>query len=61
MIWNGETKYTFWQTTNKRARDIGWRVDYVVVPNEFCCTTLRTQQHIKGSDHCPIISVNYML
>ena len=56
----GNTKYTFWQSANKRARGIGWRVDYIIKPHGFCNSTLQTQQHIKGSDHCPLMSVSYM-
>ena len=55
----GKTKYTFWQTANKRVRDIGWRVDYIITPDEFYNFTLQTQQGIRGSDHCPLMAVSY--
>lgn len=52
-----EGAYTYWEPwRERRARNIGWRIDYVMVDAE---TDRRVadafiEQDIMGSDHCPV-------
>ena len=49
--------YTWWSNfANSRAKDIGWRLDYFVVNNEFLkrVVTSEIMPEVMGSDHCPI-------
>lgn len=52
-----QVAYSYWdQRTRARARDIGWRLDYLLVSSDIAesivaadvCTT------VLGSDHCPV-------
>jgi exodeoxyribonuclease-3 len=49
--------YTFWDPwRDRRARNIGWRIDYVFVSGDLL-PRLRaafTEPTIMGSDHCPV-------
>lgn len=50
--------YTYWTYIgNARARNVGWRLDYFVLPTtlekHLCDSAIRSQIH--GSDHCPIV------
>lgn len=50
-----DNKYTYWSNFhNARARNIGWRIDYVLTDkiNVKRCTIL---DKVMGSDHAPII------
>ena len=50
-------QYTWWnQRSNSRARNVGWRIDYFFVNEEFRenVETASIHQEIMGSDHCPI-------
>ena len=52
-----EAKYSWWsQVTNARARNIGWRLDYVFVsPNLLpCVADADIHPDVLGSDHCPV-------
>lgn len=49
--------YTWWSYRFKaRDKDIGWRIDYHCVNNNFSDKVLKSQIHknIMGSDHCPL-------
>lgn len=53
-----EHAYTFWTfMANARSKDIGWRLDYFVIPtsleSSLCNSIIR--KDVMGSDHCPII------
>ena len=39
-----------------RKRDIGWRIDYIVVNEELKdkVTSCSIKSEIEGSDHCPV-------
>lgn len=49
--------YTWWTyRANARAKNLGWRIDYILVANPLA-TKLKSAQiysHIEGSDHCPV-------
>lgn len=50
-------KYTWWSPwAGARARDIGWRLDYIFVSPHFQETIAAAEIHtdVLGSDHCPI-------
>jgi exodeoxyribonuclease III len=50
-------KYTFWSPMNNaRARDIGWRLDHVVMNKEAITPRIKCEilDDFIGSDHCPI-------
>jgi exodeoxyribonuclease-3 len=49
--------YTYWTfMNNARARNIGWRIDYFVVNEEFKKKVKKSEifSKVMGSDHCPI-------
>ncbi|MHA2306882.1 MAG: exodeoxyribonuclease III, partial [Candidatus Hodarchaeales archaeon] len=50
-------KYTWWTyRSNARARNIGWRIDYFVINQNFQ-KNLKSAfilQDVMGSDHCPV-------
>ena len=49
--------YTWWSyMRNCREKDIGWRIDYFIVNNEFVNNVRNTiiYKDVLGSDHCPI-------
>jgi exodeoxyribonuclease-3 len=49
--------YTYWDTfTHARERNVGWRIDYFFVANEFLKNIKKAEIHaeVYGSDHCPI-------
>ncbi|RKY81328.1 exodeoxyribonuclease III [candidate division KSB1 bacterium] len=49
--------YTWWSYRfNARAKDIGWRIDYICVNNGFQEGIIRPDIHkdVMGSDHCPV-------
>lgn len=50
-------QYSWWnQRANSRARNVGWRIDYFFVNNEFRdnVKSAAIHQDVMGSDHCPI-------
>jgi exodeoxyribonuclease III len=52
-----EAKYSWWsQVTNARARNIGWRLDYVLVSQNLLPYVVDADIHpdVPGSDHCPV-------
>lgn len=50
-------QYSWWnQRAGARQRNVGWRIDYCFVNSEFLPKVKNAfiQQHIMGSDHCPV-------
>lgn len=53
----GEAKYSWWSyRMDARGRNIGWRIDYFLVSNNFADRIASTDilNNIFGSDHCPV-------
>ena len=54
---NTKDAYTYWDMkTRARDRNVGWRLDYFFVANEFMKQVKKAEIHpdIYGSDHCPL-------
>ncbi|MBL7841688.1 MAG: exodeoxyribonuclease III [Cyclobacteriaceae bacterium] len=52
-----EVKYTYWNNLfNSRARNVGWRIDYFLVPENMVSKVKKADIYTEymGSDHCPI-------
>ena len=50
-------KYTWWSYMRRaRENNVGWRIDYFIVNNEFVDKVEKTMiyDQVMGSDHCPI-------
>ena len=57
MFTKGNGHYTWWSHfANARARNIGWRIDYLFVSKNLAPKIKKALIHkdILGSDHCPI-------
>jgi exodeoxyribonuclease-3 len=53
----GNGYYTWWSHfANSRARNVGWRIDYVLVSEKLCKAVKSAEIHpdVMGSDHCPV-------
>lgn len=53
----GNGHYTWWSNfSNARARNVGWRIDYVLVSSALRGAVKSADIHpdIMGSDHCPV-------
>lgn len=53
----GKGHYTWWtHFANARARNIGWRLDYIFVSKQLGkhLKSARIHTEVQGSDHCPI-------
>jgi exodeoxyribonuclease-3 len=53
----GNGYYTWWSHfANSRARNVGWRIDYVLVSKSLSARVKDAQIHpdVMGSDHCPV-------
>jgi len=53
----GSGHYTWWSHfANSRARNVGWRIDYLLVSRSLKSKVKAAEIHtqIMGSDHCPI-------
>jgi exodeoxyribonuclease III len=53
----GAGHYTWWSAfSNARARNVGWRIDYVLVSAQLRSAVKSADIHadVMGSDHCPI-------
>jgi exodeoxyribonuclease-3 len=53
----GNGHYSWWSHfANSRARNIGWRIDYVLVSQSLAPKVVAAEIHQKvlGSDHCPV-------
>lgn len=49
--------YSWWNVmTRSRDRNVGWRIDYVMVSKELLpsITTAEVHMDVLGSDHCPV-------
>jgi exodeoxyribonuclease-3 len=52
-----EQKYSWWsQVTNARERNVGWRLDYILVSRNLLPHVVDADIHcdVMGSDHCPV-------
>lgn len=57
MFTQGNGHYSWWtHWANARARNVGWRIDYVMVSNVLKNHVKGAQIHanVMGSDHCPV-------
>jgi exodeoxyribonuclease-3 len=53
----GNGHYTWWSVfSNARARNVGWRIDYVLVSAALRNAVKKAEIHaeVLGSDHCPV-------
>jgi exodeoxyribonuclease III len=53
----GNGHYTWWSPfSNARARNVGWRIDYVLVSGQLrsAIKAARIHADVLGSDHCPV-------
>lgn len=53
----GNGYYTWWSHfANSRARNVGWRIDYVLVSSQLKKAVKDAEIHptVMGSDHCPV-------
>lgn len=53
----GNGHYSWWSNfSNARARNVGWRIDYVLVSSQLreTVTTAEIHADVMGSDHCPV-------
>lgn len=54
---DGNGHYSWWtHWGNSRARNVGWRIDYVIVSDKLKNRLISAQIHsdVMGSDHCPV-------
>lgn len=50
-------KYTYWSNFgNARARDVGWRIDYILVGGGLEIIEADCLNDFYGSDHCPVFA-----
>lgn len=57
MFKQGNGHYTWWSNfANARARNIGWRIDYILVSAQLRDAVKAADIHadVMGSDHCPV-------
>jgi exodeoxyribonuclease III len=57
MFKQGNGHYSWWSHfANSRARNIGWRIDYVLVSSQLRAAVQAAEIHpqVMGSDHCPV-------
>jgi exodeoxyribonuclease-3 len=53
----GNGHYSWWSHfANSRARNVGWRIDYVLVSESLAKKVKKAEIHtdVMGSDHCPV-------
>jgi exodeoxyribonuclease-3 len=51
-------KYTWWSNwSNARARNFGWRIDYIFVSERIAkkVKSAKILPEVMGSDHCPVM------
>jgi exodeoxyribonuclease-3 len=54
---SGNGHYTWWSNfANSRARNIGWRIDYIFVSKSLVTRVIKAEifPEVMGSDHCPV-------
>ena len=54
----GNGHYTWWSHfANSRARNIGWRIDYILVSQKLAkkVKSAKLLPEVMGSDHCPVL------
>ncbi len=54
---DAENRYTWWSYMMKaRERNVGWRIDYFLVSQRIAPAVMDAgiEDHILGSDHCPV-------
>lgn len=57
LFHEGNGQYTWWSNfSNARARNVGWRIDYVFVSARLVSHVRKAEIHadVLGSDHCPV-------
>lgn len=57
LFTEGNGHYTWWtHWANSRARNVGWRIDYIMVSKRMKSKVKKAQIHgdVMGSDHCPV-------
>ena len=57
LFTQGNGHYSWWSNfANSRARNIGWRIDYVMVSPQLRGVVTEAKIHpaVLGSDHCPV-------
>jgi exodeoxyribonuclease III len=57
LFTQGNGHYSWWSHfANSRARNIGWRIDYVLVSGQLRGAVTGAEIHptVMGSDHCPV-------
>jgi exodeoxyribonuclease III len=57
LFTQGNGHYSWWSHfANSRARNVGWRIDYVLVSNQLRDAVKSAEIHadVMGSDHCPV-------
>jgi exodeoxyribonuclease III len=57
LFTQGNGHYSWWSHfANSRARNIGWRIDYVLVSEQLKGAVKAAEIHadVMGSDHCPV-------
>lgn len=57
MFTQGNGHYTWWsQMAGARARNVGWRIDYIFVSGALrsCVRSATIHADVPGSDHCPV-------
>ena len=57
MFTQGNGHYSWWSHfANSRARNVGWRIDYVLVSRQLRDAVKQAEIHpaVLGSDHCPV-------
>ncbi|HEY5810930.1 MAG TPA: exodeoxyribonuclease III [Povalibacter sp.] len=57
LFTEGSGHYSWWSNfSNARARNVGWRIDYVLVSEALRKSVKKAEIHadVMGSDHCPV-------
>ena len=57
LFTQGKGHYSYWSRfSNARARNVGWRIDYVLVSAQLRKAVKAAEIHaeVMGSDHCPV-------
>ncbi|MDH4358873.1 MAG: exodeoxyribonuclease III [Candidatus Berkelbacteria bacterium] len=57
-LYPSKQEFTWWsQRAGVRERNIGWRIDYFLIPGELASVVkdCRILTRVYGSDHCPVV------